>query len=184
MKHMKIKAVIRVISLFIVALIVGFNVYCLNAERLGGNQMPMPFGVGASVVLTDSMKPEFSGGDVIFVTKSEDYIVGDIVVFTDGRIPTVHRIIEINGEEIITKGDNNNVADEPITADRILGKVRFSIPYVGFVINVIKTPAVTLIILLLAVWLMERSIRLEKAEKDKELDKIKEEIRKLKEDNS
>jgi signal peptidase I len=142
----------------------------------------MPFGVGVSVVLTDSMKPEFSGGDVIFVTKSANYGVGDVVVFTDGRIPTVHRIIEINGDEIITKGDNNNAADQPITADRILGKVRFSVPYVGFVINVIKTPAATLVILLLAIWLMERSIRLEKAEKDKELDKIKEEIKKLKGD--
>lgn len=182
MKRKTLKTVLRIVLLCLAAVIVGYNVYSINAERLAGNSTPMPFGVGISVVLTDSMKPEFSGGDLIIFSEKDSYKEKDVVVFKDGRSSTVHRIIEIDGETVITKGDNNNTPDAPIEKSQIIGAVDFSVPYVGFAVNAIKTPLGTVCIIILAIWLMERSIRLEKAEKQKELDKIKEEIRKLKGD--
>ena len=53
---------------------IGFNVYLANAYGLVGNQLPMPFGYGAAVVLSGSMEPEFSEGDLILIKETKDYL--------------------------------------------------------------------------------------------------------------
>ena len=53
--------------LIFVSLIVGVNIYLWNAQSLMGNALPMPFGYGAAVVLSGSMEPTFSTGDLILV---------------------------------------------------------------------------------------------------------------------
>ena len=121
----KFPPVLRLILLVICGAVLGVNVYLANAKSLVGNQMPMPFGYGASVVLSGSMEPEFSKGDLIIVGEADSYQERDIVVFQDGASLVVHRIIEIDGEKIITQGDANNVPDEPIESSVIKGKVVF-----------------------------------------------------------
>ena len=44
------KTIVRFVLLAIGAFIVGVNLYSLNAAKLTGNQVPMPFGFGSSVV--------------------------------------------------------------------------------------------------------------------------------------
>ena len=117
-KH--VKTILRTTLLVLVALILGLNVYSFNASRLTGDMVPMPFGVGATVVLSGSMEPTLSTGDILFITRKDTYEVGDVVVFQSNRIAVVHRIIELreetvegeNGEETqlvaITQGDANN----------------------------------------------------------------------------
>ena len=63
----KIKDVLRWLLIVVCGLILGVNVYLANANSLVGNQLPMPFGYGAAVVLSGSMEPEFSEGDLIIV---------------------------------------------------------------------------------------------------------------------
>ena len=63
--------VVRGLLLAVLAAVFGINVYALNAARLAGNQVPMPFGVGASVVLSGSMEPTLSVGDLLLL-KQED----------------------------------------------------------------------------------------------------------------
>ena len=82
--------------------------------------------------------------------------------------------------EVITKGDANNTEDEPFDKERIMGEVVFSIPLVGYLVNMIKTPVGTLVILAAAVFLMERSFRADKKKDVQELDVIRAEIEKLK----
>ena len=55
-----------------------------------------------------------------------------------------------------------------------------AIPFVGYVVHLIKTPIGTLILLGLAFWLLEASFKKEKAEKKNELDAIRQEIEALK----
>lgn len=163
-------------------MILGLNLYQLNANRLVGNQLPMPFGYGAAVVLSGSMEPEFSKGDLIFVKETLEYAENDIVVFQDGNTLVVHRIIEIDEDTITTKGDANNAADEPITQEMIKGEVIGCIPFVGEIVNLIKTPLGTLAVAAAAIALVEIPRRREKQKDDDERQKIIDEIKKLKDE--
>ena len=170
----------RLLLLIGVGLVIGLSVYNWNARRVVGNELPMPFGIGVSVVLTGSMEPELSANDVIFVKKADDYSVGDVVVYSTGGSLTVHRIIFIEGDEVITKGDANDAEDKPINRSTIIGRVAWSVPYVGAVVRVLKTLPGTLLILVIAGYFIYRSWQKEKLAGDSEIEKIKEEIRQLK----
>lgn len=178
-----IKSIVRIVLLVICGLIIGFNVYLANANRLVGNQLPMPFGRGAAVVLSDSMKPNLSTGDLILVKETDSYKKGDVVVFQDGNILVVHRIIGLDGEKITTQGDANGTPDEPIEASAIKGKVTGHIPGVGNIVNFIKTPVGTLLIIAAAVLLIEIPRRSEKKRDDDEKQKIIDEINRLRSEN-
>lgn len=179
-----IKSIIRITLLVIVAVIIGVNVYMISASRLVGNTVPMPFGVGAAVVLSGSMEPELSVGDLLIIAERETYEVGDVVVYQDGRTAVTHRIISISEGEVITRGDANNTDDNPISLEQIKGKVVFAAPLVGYAVNVIKTPLGTVCILALAIFLLERSFHVEKEKSREELDYIKAEIEKIKQQNN
>ena len=176
------KAIIRSLLIALVALILGVNIYSLNASRLAGNAVPMPFGVGASVVLSGSMEPSLSVGDLIIISAQEDYALQQVIVYQDGASAVVHRIVAIDTEAntVTTRGDANDIEDDPIPAERIKGKVILSIPLLGYLVNLIKSPIGTIVILALAVLLLERSFRKEKEQDAKQLDRIREEIEKLK----
>ena len=182
-KTNRIKTVIRIALLVLVSLIIGLNIYSINASRLGGDSVPMPFGLGAAAVLSGSMEPELSVGDLLIVVESTDYEVDDIIVFQDGRTAVTHRIVSISEDEVITRGDANNTDDSPILYSQIKGKVVIAIPLVGYAVNMVKTPIGTVCILALAIFLMERSFRAEKEQDKKRLEEIKTEIEKLKQQN-
>ncbi len=182
-KQNPLKSVIRILLLVLVALIIGINIYTINASRIAGNAVPMPFGVGAAVVLSGSMEPALSPGDLLIVAESDSYQVGDMVVYQDGRMAVTHRIVSITDSEVITRGDANNTEDSPIAPQQLKGKVVLAIPLVGYAINAIKTPIGTLCVFVLAIFFLERSFRAEKQKDDEALDAIRAEIEKLKQQN-
>lgn len=177
------KTVIRRILLAVLGLILGVNLYLANAKSIVGNQLPMPFGYGMANVLSGSMEPTFSKGALLIVKKSEDIKKGDIVVYQSGSELIVHRVIAIDGDEVQTQGDANNVADPVFEKNEIKGVVLFWIPGLGTVAEILKTPTVMILLLAGAFLLMERSFRSQRESDDRELDAIKEEIRKLKAEN-
>ncbi len=174
--------VVRYLILGILAAIIGMNVFALNASRLAGNAVPMPFGFGASVVLSGSMEPALSVGDLLIVREQDDYGIGDIVVYQSGSTPVVHRITDISGETVTTRGDANNVHDEPFPISMVKGEVIAVIPFVGSLIWALKSPAGIVVTLAAAVLLVELSFRSGKAEKEEEKEKLKAEIRALMEE--
>ncbi len=174
------KSIIRITLLVLLAALIGLSIYSINARMLGGNAMPMPFGFGMTVVLSGSMEPELSVDDLLIVVAADTYEMGDVVVFQTQRTAVVHRIVSINGDEIITRGDANSSDDEPITLQNIKGRVVCAIPLVGYVVHLIKTPVGTILLLGLAFWLLEASFKKEKEQKNSELDAIRREIEALK----
>lgn len=178
----KYSALIRRIVLAVLGILLGVNVYLANARSVVGNRLPMPFGIGAAVVLSGSMEDTLSVNDVIIVRESDSYDVKDIVVYDDGKALIVHRIIEKDGDMITTKGDANTTPDEPVNISSVKGKVVFSVPYLGVVINALRSPVGAVIIILAAILLTEGSFRRKKESDEERLKKIKEEIRKLKEE--
>lgn len=179
-KKKLIKTILRSVALGLVGLILGLNLYMWNARSLMGNALPMPFGLGSAVVLTGSMEPEISANDLIFVKAQEQYQVNDVVVYQSGSILVVHRIIEMDGTTVTTKGDANNAADDPVDLSVIKGRVVGHIPNAGALVRIMKSPLVSIALLAGAIFLLERSYRRERKKGDDELDKIKEEIRRLK----
>ena len=175
-------AVVRITLLAVVAVVLGVNVYLWNARSLMGNTMPMPFGYGCAVVLSGSMEPALQLDDLIFVKAQEDCAVGDVVVFQDGASLTVHRLIAIDEQTAVTKGDANNVADEPISRDRIVGRLCGRIPKMGVVTRALKTPVGVIALLGGALLLAEISFRNDRKEGDEKVEQLKAEIRKLREE--
>ena len=178
--NFKGKDAARLLLIVLCGLILGINVYHANASKLLGNRLPMPFGYGAAVVLSGSMEPVLSKGDLIVVKEAKRYEENDIVVFQDKGGLVVHRIIATDGETFTTKGDANNGADEPIDSTVIKGKVLFWLPVVGDVVSFMKTPVGTALVIAAAILLIEVPRRNEKKKDDEERQKIIDEIKRLK----
>lgn len=87
------------------------------------------FGFKSTIIVSESMLPSIEVGDCLIIKKTnfEDLKEGDIIAYEKKldkkAIVVVHRIIDINGNEIITKGDNNQKPDEPIVKSQLVGKI-------------------------------------------------------------
>lgn len=180
MKSKKHRLALTVLLALVMSLSLGLSFYTYNARVVNNNALPMPFGLGVSVVYSGSMEPTYSGGDLIFVTKADSYELGDVVVFQTNKKAVMHRIIEIDGDTVVTKGDANNVADEPIPLASIKGKVRFHIPFVGHIVRLMKTTVGTVLILATAIFLFEYPFIREKREQRKKREELLKEIEQIK----
>ena len=108
-------------------------------------------------VLSGSMEPAIHTGSVVVVIQESQYKIGDVVTFgkiSKTEISTTHRIIANHAVEGIiffsTKGDANNSPDiHEITKRDIQGKVLFSIPYIGYILDFARKPIGLLIIILI-----------------------------------
>ena len=174
---------IRRLVLALLGLLMGLQIYFVNAGRVMGDPLPMPFGYGAAVVLSGSMEPTYSAGDLLIVKKTDHYQTGDIVVYQSGRSLVVHRIIDMNGETVTTQGDANNAPDEPFAVSQIKGISVGSIPFVGTWFRILKTPVGLMAAFLCTIFLIEVSFRKQSDAGAAELEKLKEEIQRLKQDD-
>ena len=175
---MKKKVVWQRILLVFIALTLGLSVYTVNA-RLSGELMPMPLGCGTAVVLSGSMEPALSVNDVVIVKKCSEYVPGDVVVYVSGRELIIHRIIAIDGENVTTQGDANNTPDEVFPMTAVKGKMIMKMRGMGRAIEIVGSPAGITATLILAAGLFLLSNRREKAEDEAELEKLREEIERL-----
>ncbi|WP_338741356.1 signal peptidase I [Haloplanus salilacus] len=103
------------------------------------------------VVLSGSMEPALSTGDVVIVDASAPVTVGDIITYRTGAdgVPTTHRVIGVQDGEYETKGDANGNADSGLVgSEAIIGRVVLAIPVIGHVILWANTPVgyVTLVV--------------------------------------
>ncbi len=91
------------------------------------------------VILSNSMVPNFSRGDIVVVDKNGDYGIDSIIQFENEGINVVHRIVGIGTDEngktyYITKGDNNNTEDNWVVyEEQIYGTVKLIIPKIGYI---------------------------------------------------
>lgn len=131
-------AVVMVISLFAIGII----------------WFPSILGYKTYTIETGSMEPTIKEGSMIYVEpceKFEDYEVNDIVTFTDNEKNQsfTHRIVAINEKKglFTTKGDANEIEDlEPISSAYAVGKVRMTVPVLGYVAEFFKLTGVKIAI--------------------------------------
>ena len=178
----KRKPFLRWAGLLVLSLLVGVRIYSWIALNLGGNATPMPFGTGASVVLSGSMEPSISVGDLLIYRETDDYSPGDVVVYQVGTTPVVHRIVALDDTTVTTRGDANDSDDAPFAREMLKGRVVAQIPWVGNVILFLKTPIGTLIVAAAAVILLEMSYKKEREEKKQNRAALEAEIQRLKQE--
>ncbi len=136
MKIFKIIYYIFIVFIALIAILLAVSVFPIT-----GNYKVM-------IVQSGSMAPAIKMGSIVIVKPVADYKIGDVITFgpmTKTKAPTTHRIAEIkvqDGEPVyITKGDANEDPDQrEITKKEIIGKVLFSVPYLGFAVATAKKP--------------------------------------------
>jgi len=136
MKIFKIIYSIFIAFIVLVALLLIFSILPIT-----GNYKIM-------TVISGSMQPAIKMGSVVMVKPVDNYKIGDIITFgpySRTKAPTTHRIYDIKVEGgapvYITKGDVNNAPDaRELQKKDILGKVLFSVPYVGYAVDFAKKP--------------------------------------------
>lgn len=180
MKKGRLKLILRLIAMACAGLFIGYNAYLWNVQSMQGNVLPMPFGVGSAIVLSGSMEPTLSVDDMIIVTRQREYHVDDVVVYQSGNSLVVHRIVAMDGHLVTTQGDANNAPDEPMDVALVKGKVVGQIRNAGRVVRLLKSPVISYGLMALAIFLLERSFRREKQQDNDEIQKLEDEIRRLK----
>lgn len=178
----RIPVVARYVVLAVVGLVIGLGVYRFDAVVLAGDALPMPFGFGVATVMSGSMSPALEVDDLVVVQAQENYQVGDIIVYQSERNLVTHRLIAWEDGLIIAKGDANNVADEPIAESAVKGTVVLRVPFVGAAANALRTPAVLIAVLLGVFVLLGLSFRAERRTRDAELDDLRGEVSRLREE--
>ena len=128
----------------------------LLALLLAMSKLPIPGNYKVLTVLSGSMEPAIKTGAVVVVKPVADYKVGDIVTFNnrDGNIPVTHRIIgtaDENGRSLfVTKGDANEEEDSrKVAVADIIGKLLFSVPFMGYVLEFLRQPAGFILVIVL-----------------------------------
>jgi signal peptidase len=114
-------------------------------------------GVKLLTVQSGSMEPKIKVGSLVFIKSQKNYQKNDIITFRTNaslKETTTHRIVKISQKNettyFQTKGDANNAPDsQPVPKDWILGKVKFSIPYIGYPIIFARTiPGLIILIII------------------------------------
>ena len=126
-----VKEVISWLLLFAMLVAFGFTVYS-NLTNENEGEGAFLLGYRPVLVLTGSMEPHMMTNSIALtkkVTDIEELAVNDVVTYhvvnENGKLIRItHRIIDIDGEHIYTKGDNNQVSDGfPLTIENIEAKV-------------------------------------------------------------
>ena len=144
----KVLNIIRTIIVYVlaIAIVIGAVLFAINKSP-----NKSIFGYRYYTVLTPSMEPNYSVGDIVFVSLGEkDKIdVGDVITFNPSKDSTAyltHRVTKkIENYENTgvtcykTKGDANKDEDSfLIESGRVIGKVKFSVPKIGYVIRFVQ----------------------------------------------
>jgi hypothetical protein len=71
----------------------------------------------------DSMHPVIRSSDVLHIEVCRDPRIGDVVLTLADRGLTAHRVVQLRGDAIVTRGDNAPADDPPLVLSRVLGRV-------------------------------------------------------------
>lgn len=145
------KVIKKIIQIFIdilmlfTTLLILFLLYRIVSIKYLGKETVL--GYSFYEIATGSMEPTLKVNDFIIVKYKDDYNLNDVITYKDGNNYITHRIIEIDGDTFITKGDANNSTDKKISRDVVIGKVVKVINNGGVIKKVILTPKVMISVL-------------------------------------
>ena len=189
----KIFDIVGTVFLILSLCVLGLSIFVVSTTK--DKEDAYVFGYKPIYVLSGSMEPAMMTDSVIVVkqTSPDEIDIGDIVLFKvteNGKSKLItHRIIDFNGEEVVTKGDNNKVKDnfsQKITKADIKAKVVLRLNWISGIVKYgnkdngwVKIIAFV-VAAIIAIIVLDVSIRfllkMRRQEKEKKLKEISEEI--------
>ncbi len=152
-----LKKVWNIVSSALVVIMVLCAVFLMGSRIIGFQ---------CYTVISGSMEPEYSVGDLIYVKKVDvnTIEVGDDITFilNEDLVVATHRVVRVDAENqrFYTKGIANEIEDsEPVHFNNVIGVPKFSVPKLGYVSDFVQNPPgmyITIgvgVILILAVFL-------------------------------
>ena len=136
----------RVFSVALIAFEVLLIIFLIVSKVQGGP--PTLFGHQMYFIRSGSMSPYLEVGDVII---SKKYDGGELVAGENGDVVTyygdvngrteliTHRVIEVDGDTVVTKGDYNTSADSPISKSEIEAVMTYKTVIIDDIYGVIST---------------------------------------------
>ena len=112
--------------------------FFLGPRFLGG---PITY----TVISGQSMEPVLVADDLALIRERSDYKIGDAIAYRSrslGGLVVLHRIVAIDGERFVMKGDNNDFldSDQPREQD-VLGQLWVDVPGGGIAFGYLRSPA-------------------------------------------
>lgn len=105
------------------------------------------FGYRVFEVASGSMEPTLKVNDVILVSvKDSEYKKDDIIAYASNNAIITHRIVMIDNDKLIVKGDANNTTDAPIQKEQVIGKVVKIFPRLGVWKKVLQEPKILILL--------------------------------------
>ena len=108
--------------------------------------VPMLLGYKEMAVLSGSMEPTIPVGSLVYVkpVEASELEAGDVCTYylSDGETFVTHRVMSIDADAqtLVTQGDANEDPDGDIQFSQVYGRADFHLPYLGIVIQNIRTP--------------------------------------------
>lgn len=147
---------------FIIFMIIMSILIFITAQSRFTGQEPSLLGHRLYIVNSGSMSPTIKVDSMIIVKESnaKEIVKGDIITYyghnQDSRV--THRVVEIenNGETFITRGDANESNDPlPLEGEKLIGKVVFTIPFIGSIFRFLSTDlGLALLITVAIAWIV------------------------------
>lgn len=137
----RILHIVRGVLTAALCLALACGLWQVAARMLFHQELPDVLGYAPLAVVSGSMEPAISVGDLVVVHREGAYQAGDVIAFQDGGALTTHRIVAEGPEGFVTKGDANNAQDaRPVAAEQVAGRVVLAIPFAGSAALFLRTP--------------------------------------------
>ncbi len=136
---------------WIARIVVGIPAFLVLAVFASVTVVPFVLRWEPFIVTSASMTPTIAVGSVVVVdpTAAQTMKVGDVGTFVapESGLRVTHRIVEVQGGEgpgrvYITKGDAVRNPDGPRGASTAVGRVQYTVPYVGYVATSVNEPQI------------------------------------------
>ncbi|MBQ4141304.1 MAG: signal peptidase I [Clostridia bacterium] len=132
------KKIWNVVSTVLVVLVVLCAVFLMGSRLLGYRVFN---------VISGSMEPEYSVGDLIYVKPVDPATieVGDDITFilNEDLVVATHRVVRIDAEKkhFYTKGLANEIEDnDPVHFNNVIGVPQFKLPLLGYISDFVQNP--------------------------------------------
>ena len=153
MRNIITKAGTLVLGILVCLLIIILGIQAYN-KLIVHDETAGILGYNYKTVLTGSMEPAIPVGSIVITKEQSSYEIEDIISFQEEGDIITHRIISIDRERYITKGDANNVADtEEVQQKQVLGKVILTIPLLGYLVMWLMSPiGIISLFMIMGIW--------------------------------
>lgn len=138
----KVFSILLNVLITIVVICLIFAVYNFVQLKVLKKDYVNYFGYTYFNTISGSMEDTINIDDYVIVKITDKVKEDDIITFKVDDMIVTHRIVRVEGEQLVTRGDANNVDDKPISNEQVIGKVVYIGRNIGKYVKLITEPVV------------------------------------------